>query len=408
MADEGFAMIDAHVIDEVFQGSIEALRASREQVFQIGESGREEMERIRALVEQVSEETRQCIANVDRLEEMSRRSRQRLAKINQDFSAYKDSEIREAYAEAERCLVQLGAAREREEALRRRRDDLTRQLKHLQDILGKADHVVSQVGMALDVLTGNWDKMSESVDGMRDQAALARRIIMAQEEERRRVARDIHDGPAQLLANLVMRVELMEPWLKEADPRMRDDMADLRGVVRDSLHELRRIIFNLRPMALDDLGIAPAVRGYIEVLREQLGLEVDMHIHGRERRLAPAAETALFRVLQEALSNVHRHSGVNRAAVVLEFTAEGVRMSVRDGGEGFDLASVEDRNIGARFGLLNMRERMRLLEGTFRVVTAPGQGTLVTVSLPWSEAASSTELGEGGGTDDGHQSADRG
>src|SRR5690625_5073798 len=173
-------MLDERIINEMFEGSVASLRTTREQVFQIAESGRQEVERLQLLVEQVNRETEECIANVDRLERSSREARQRLAKINVDFSGYSDDEIRQAYAEAERWLVQLGAAREREDALRRRRDDLTRQLKHLEQTLGKADHVVTQVGMALDFLTGNWNKMSESVDGMRDQAAMARRVIMAQ------------------------------------------------------------------------------------------------------------------------------------------------------------------------------------------------------------------------------------
>jgi len=383
------------------------LRTTREQVFQIAESGRQELERLKLLVEQVQAETEECIADVDRLERASREARERLSKINMDFSRYSDDEIRAAYAEAERWLVQLGATREREDALRRRRDDLLRQLRHLEQTLGKAEHVVTQVGMALDFLTGNWTKMSESMDDMRDQAAMARRVILAQEEERRRVARDIHDGPAQLLANLVMRIEMMDQWLDGADERLRSELREVQGVVRDSLQDLRRVIFNLRPMALDDLGLAPAIRGYIEVLRQQMDLDIDLHVLGEERRLAPAAETALFRVLQEAINNAWRHSGERRIRVVLEFAADGVRMSVRDGGQGFEPDILTDGPQGARFGLLNMRERMRLLGGSFRVVTAPGQGTLVAVSLPWSKAAVPEEPTEGG-TDDGDQSSYRG
>lgn len=408
VAEDVAFVLDERIIEDVFQGSIDALRSTREQVFQIGESGRSELERLQQQVNRVTAETQACIVNVDQLERASKQARRRLAQINADFAKYDDEEIRAAYAEAERCLVQLGVAREREEALRQRRDDLARQLRKMQHILGKADQVVTQVGMALDFLTGNWDKMAEQVGGMRDQAGMARQVILAQEEERRRVARDIHDGPAQLLANMVMRVEMMDRWIGRSDEQLRVEMKDMQLVVKDSLHELRRIIFNLRPMALDDLGLAPAIRAYIAGLRDQLQMDVDVHVHGRERRLAPAAETALFRVMQEALHNAHQHSGSKWVGVVLEFAEEGVRMSIRDGGRGFDPKNVYGEEGTSQFGLLNMRERMRLLGGTFRVVSAPGEGTLVMVAVPWSEAGLSMEATEGGVMDDGDQSINRG
>lgn len=408
MGDYAAPSLNEGVIEEVFQGSVDVLRSTRERVFRIAELGRNEINRVRVLVEQVKEETQECIGAVDELEVASRNARFVLGKINLDFSSFTDDEIRSAYIHAERCLVQLSAARERETALRRRRDDLERQLKYLQQVLGKADHIVSQVGIAVDFLTGNVNKMAEHVDGMRDQAAMAQQIIRAQEEERRRVARDIHDGPAQLLANMVMRVDIMEQMIGNGDERLRAEVKGMQGVVKDSLHDLRRIIFDLRPMALDDLGLAPAIRGYVEVLREQFDLNAELFVHGSERRMAPAAETALFRVMQEALNNAYRHSDCRHVSIVLEFSSRGVRLSVRDDGQGFDVKRSQAEDRRPRFGLLNMRERMRLLGGTFRITSSPQQGTLVSVGVPWSVAALQSDTGEGGLTTDGDTSAHSG
>lgn len=406
MDDVVAPILSEDVIEEVFQNSIDVLRSTRERVFRIAELGRQEMERVRNLVEGVEEETRACIQLVDESERASREARSELAKINLNFSLYSHEEIRAAYMHAERCLVRLSQVREREAALRRRRDDLQRQLKHLEQLLGKADHVVSQVGIAVDFLSGNVAKMNHEFGNMRDQAAMARQIIRAQEEERRRVARDIHDGPAQLLANLVLRIQLISGMLDNGDERLQDEVEAMQGVVQESLHDLRRLIFNLRPMALDDLGLAPAIRGYIDVLREHFGIDAQLIVHGAERRMSPAAETALFRVMQEAVNNAHRHGNCRHVSVALEFTSDGVRLSVRDDGRGFDVDEVLSADSRNRFGLINMRERMRLLGGTFRVTSSPQHGTVVSVGIPWSTAALTSVGGEGGLMTDDDTSVD--
>src|SRR5690606_23851027 len=162
--------------------------------------------------------------------------------------------------------------------LRQRRDDLERQLKHIKQVLSKADHVVSQVGVALDFLSGNVDTLAERVQGMRLQAAIASQVIRAQEEERRRVARDIHDGPAQLLGNMALRVELVERMAGEDSDQLHRELRGMQDAIKSSLSDLRRIIFNRRPMALDDLGLVPTLRGYLEMMRDQFGVEAELTV----------------------------------------------------------------------------------------------------------------------------------
>lgn len=393
MSDFSAQPFDERLIEQVFQGSLEALRATREQVFGIAEAGRDELNRLRLLLDQVQEEAAACIALVDELEKKSQQARATLAKINRNFSAFSEVEIREAYATAERRMVELGAAREREKALRQRRDDLERQVKHVQQVLNKADHVVSQVGVALDFLSGNADSLAERVQGMRLQAVIARQVIRAQEEERRRVARDIHDGPAQLLANMALRVELMGRMAGSEPEKMHRELRGMQDAIKGSLSDLRRIIFNLRPMALDDLGLAPALRGYLDLMRDQFGVDAQLTVLGQERRLASTTEIALFRVAQEAISNAHRHSGCRRLAVRLEYSATGIFLMVEDDGEGFDPEQLPDTEVdgGRGFGLLHMRERVRLLQGDFRVDSRPGVGTKVKVHVPWAIAEAGAE-----------------
>lgn len=397
--------VDERLIEQMFQRSLEALRTTREHVFDIAEAVWEEQNRLLQLLEQVKEETERCIELVDRLEAESRAARELLAKINRNFASFTEDEIREAYAVAERRMVELGAAREREKAVRQRRDDLERQLRHIRQVQAKADHVVSQVGVALDFLTGNVESLAQNVRGMRLQAVIAREVIRAQEEERKRVARDIHDGPAQLLANMAVRVDLLERIARKQPEQLRRELRGMRDVVKTSLADLRRIIFNLRPMALDELGLVPTLCSYVDVVREQFGFNVEFSVLGVPRRLSPTVEITLFRVAQEAVNNAQRHSRGQRAVVRLEFGAAGVRLTVEDDGVGFNPEQLPDDLMKGDhgFGLLHMRERLRLLRGEFRIVSAPGQGTKVTALVPWDvavdeagdESAAAVEWAEG-------------
>jgi two-component system sensor histidine kinase DegS len=209
------------------------------------------------------------------------------------------------------------------------------------------------------------------------------RVIKAQEEERRRVARDIHDGPAQMMANAVLQVEIVDKLLDRDPPAAASEMKDLRRIINDSLKDLRRIIFDLRPMILDDLGLAPALRRYTDDFSSRHSLPVKMKVLGVETRIDPIVEVALFRIVQEALHNARKHALASRVVVTLGYGPDAVGVSIEDDGKGFDPTGVS-RNWGQsdKFGLSGMRERAKLFGGSLDVDTAPGEGTKITVRIP--------------------------
>jgi two-component system sensor histidine kinase DegS len=209
------------------------------------------------------------------------------------------------------------------------------------------------------------------------------RVIKAQEEERRRVARDIHDGPAQMMANAVLQVEIVEKLLDRDPPAAASEMKDLRRIINDSLKDLRRIIFDLRPMILDDLGLAPALRRYTDDFSSRHSLPVKMKVLGVETRIDPIVEVALFRIVQEALHNARKHALASRVVVTLGYGPDAVGVSIEDDGKGFDPTGVS-RNWGQsdKFGLSGMRERAKLFGGSLDVYTAPWEGTKITVRIP--------------------------
>jgi len=209
------------------------------------------------------------------------------------------------------------------------------------------------------------------------------RVIKAQEEERRRVARDIHDGPAQMMANAVLQVEIVERLLTQDPSAAASELKDLKRIINDSLNDLRRIIFDLRPMILDDLGLAPALRRYTDDFTSRHSLPVEMKVLGVETRIDPIIEVALFRIVQEALHNARKHALASRVVVTLGYGPDAVGVSIEDNGKGFDPNGVS-RNWGQseKFGLSGMKERAKLFGGSLDVDTAPGEGTKITVRIP--------------------------
>ncbi|MFY9605048.1 MAG: sensor histidine kinase [bacterium] len=374
-------------LDAIIKETIAVIGSSKEMIYDIGEEAREEYRRLEEEVKKLQEETADVIDRVDELEGLEQRARWRLLEVSRDFARYTEDDIRWAYEEAKNIQVELALCREREKLLRQRRDDLERGLRRLEQTVRKAEKLVTQVGVVIDYLEGKLGDLSQQLEGMQQRQQLAAGIIKAQEEERRRVAREIHDGPAQSLANLVFRLEVCEKLLAaERLPELRGELAELKGLIKGSLQEVRKIIFDLRPMALDDLGLVPALRRYLEGLEEREGLVVNLAVFGQEVRLASAVEVGLFRIIQEALHNVSKHARAASARVTLTYGQEQLLLSVRDDGRGFDLREVErGGRAGGHFGLISMRERAELLGGRFEVKSAPGQGTRITVAVPITE-----------------------
>jgi signal transduction histidine kinase len=211
---------------------------------------------------------------------------------------------------------------------------------------------------------------------------LVRRLQVAQEEERRRVAYEIHDGLAQVAAAAHQHLQTFADYHSPESTTGRQALERTVELVQRTVREARRLIAGLRPTVLDDFGLATAIRLEVEALRGE-GWQVTYDEDLSDQRLAPQIETALFRVAQEALTNVRKHAGRARVAVALEQHDDLVRLEVRDWGRGFGALGPQDRpRPGERVGLLSMHERVALLGGHCTVDSQPGSGTQVIAEVP--------------------------
>jgi two-component system sensor histidine kinase DegS len=204
-------------------------------------------------------------------------------------------------------------------------------------------------------------------------------LVNAQETERQRLSRQIHDGPAQALSNFILQTEIAMRLMDVDAAQAREELNNLKTSAMGTFQKVRNFIFELRPMMLDDLGLVPTVRRYADAFKEQAGLDINVTVTGTERRLEPYLEVMLFRAIQELLGNAARHSQANQVKIVLDMGEDRIRVSVDDNGKGFDPDTIQQ---STNLGLKLIRERAEMLGGNFEVDSNIGRGTRISFAVP--------------------------
>ncbi|MFD2214839.1 sensor histidine kinase [Metabacillus endolithicus] len=379
--------IDSNLLDEILDKMIGTVAGSKDEIFIIGEQSRQQYESLVEELVEIKKQVNTVIDEGDKLEVQARLARNRLSQVSKNFKDFSEDEIREAYEKAHKLQVEHSMLQQHEKQLRDRRDDLERRLLGLQEIIERSEALVGQISVVLNYLNSDLRQVGMLLEDAQQKQDFGLRIIEAQEEERKRVSREIHDGPAQMLANVMMRSELIERIYRErgAEEGFKE-IRNLRKNVRNALYEVRRIIYDLRPMALDDLGLIPTLRKYMDTIEEYNGKtkihfqsigEIDGH------RLPPRFEVALFRLAQEAVTNALKHADANEIAVKVEVTCESITMIVKDDGKGFNIKEAKGNKDKKSFGLIGMKERVDLLGGKMTIDSKTGLGTFIMFQVPY-------------------------
>lgn len=221
--------------------------------------------------------------------------------------------------------------------------------------------------------------------------AISERAIDAQEEERVRIARGLHDETAQAISMLIIHLERIDRLIPVGQPELIRLAGEARKLAIRLLEDLRKIIWDLRPSILDDLGLVPAIRWYARSNLEEVGVQVDFSNHTEVLRLPSHLETTLFRVAQEAVSNILRHAEAKRVSIRLSQDLGQICLEIKDDGRGFDVARTADEAVSRKhLGLMGIQERMSLVGGEVEIDSAPGEGTRLQVSAPVPEVTASS------------------
>lgn len=370
---------DPQTLDKIIDKTLDTVGKSREQIFEISEQSRNEYVSLEQELQEVRMKVAEIIDQSDRAEVHARFARNRLAEVSKQFHRYSNEEIRKVYEQANELQVKLALLQQEEQQLRDRRDAIERRLLNLKDTIERAEELVGQMTVVYNFLTGDLRQVGEALEDAREKQAFGLQIIQAQEEERRKLSREIHDGPAQMMANVLLRSELVERIYhdKGIDEALKE-IRDLRKMVKSSLAEVRRIIYDLRPMALDDLGLIPTLKKYVKTFEEHTGIFVDFKHIGKGERFPEHVEIALFRLVQEALQNTRKHAKASHVHVKIEEQKTKFTVVIKDNGKGFDQTEKKEGS----FGLVGMKERVNMLKGQLVIRTKPNDGTTIIISIP--------------------------
>jgi two-component system, NarL family, sensor histidine kinase DegS len=374
---------DSKLLDQILNKMIDTVGISKEEIFQISEKCMGECESITDDLKEVNHMIEKVSGEGEKLEEQVLQARKRLSEVSMHFQQFSETEVRQAYERAHELQMNLMMKRQQVKKLQNRRDELQRRLLGVQETIHRADELLTQISVVKTYLTSDLMEMGQALEDAQLKQDFGLKIIEAQEEERKRLSREIHDGPAQMLANVMMRSDLIERIYRERSvEEATEEMKSFKKMVRSALYEVRRIIYDLRPMALDDLGLIPTLKKYLQTTEEyHKTTKITFSNLGQDRRLYTKYEVSLFRLIQETVNNAIKHANAKEIEVKVDIKNEGITVIVRDDGKGFDLNEVKFQS----FGIIGMKERVDLLDGDILIDSKLGVGTVVIIQIPLAE-----------------------
>lgn len=347
-------------------GSISNLFDANQRDFEI------ELEKSRTELVEISKMLEHSQQEVSKLAQRNASTTAHLQRVQNQFEKMSREEIRSAYDGAldaqQRLFVMRG------------------QVEKLQSDLNHQERYIRFIEQVKQTQTGN-KSPDDQPQGTYSTVDNVEMLIQAQETERQRLSRQMHDGPAQALSNFILQTEIAMR-LFEVDPeKAKDELITLKGSASSTFQKVRDYIFELRPMMLDDLGLSPTIKRYIEATQNQSGIEIHLTLTGVERRFEPYLEVMVFRAIQEFLKNAVRHSQASQINLHLDLGDTNIKVICEDNGKGFDVDGLEEDSF---VGLKLMRERAEMLGGNLGLDSVIGQGTRVTYQVPCVEVAALT------------------
>jgi two-component system sensor histidine kinase DegS len=331
---------------------------------------RRDVEKKQRELQEISMLVEQSQVEVNKLAQRNAAATSRLQQVHGYFDSAPREDIRSAYDSSldiqQRLFVMRGQL-----------EKLQSDQVHLQDYIKQIEIVLETFGGA----------STASQAGEQSNAfGTVEAIIQAQEAERQRLSRQMHDGPAQALSNFILQTEIAMRLFDMNQDQAREELATLKQSATATFQKVRDFIFELRPMMLDDLGLVPTLKRYVEAFKEQNNSDVQLVVSGVERRLESYIEVMIFRAIQELIGNAVRHSQANKVTVHIDITDTRVKVGVEDNGKGFDVDTLLE---GSGMGVKVIKERVEMLGGHVEIDSKIGQGSSITFQIPAGAASQS-------------------
>ena len=383
--------MDDNILNQMLDKTVAIIEDHKAQFFQVYKSLKAEIDSTQKQLIGLQGQTIQSGNLINKLMQQEQQSKQDFAKVSSQPNATED-EIKASYEAVKKAQNALSFEQERWKELGQLGDKTEWRLKHLQSRLKQAEELSLVIGSMLHYLSSRIKSFVYSEYYLQvEEKSQRAQIVQAQEQERHRMARELHDGPAISLENIIMQLDNSA------------NLSDLKTQLNECLDSVRQIMFNLRPLALESLGLTTAVKQLIANLSERNILSTTFTVDGKEIRLPKYIETAAFRIIQESLNNVVRHAGVDTASVRMLYSPSALSILIADEGKGFD----PDENLKRQanilrkidlketaqykvneiancyYGVLSMQERANIIGAELKIISSVGKGTKVHCKIPY-------------------------
>lgn len=375
--------IDISHINVIIKKIIQQIGNSREQILEIVENVRTEYENIKAELAEIRGTIDKVINEVDALEVQDKTMRKKLVEVSKKFGSFNEDEIRSVYEKASDIRIKFIMKENEEKQLRERRDALEIILKKSIKNIDNSEKIINQISIAMAYLEGDILSVLEGAD-KNSEMFIGIKILEAQENERKRISRDIHDGPAQHIANIIMKADICNKIIQKDLEEGLKELSDLKESVKVALKEVRSIIFDLRPMTLDDLGLNKTIEQSVKSISEELNIDVKLKLKPMDTQVESIIQVAVFRIIQEIFNNIKKHSKAKNVEVKLDFGTKYLRLLISDDGIGFDVEETLKRvkSKGNSYGLIGILDRVNQLQGQIHIESLSGAGSVYNVVLP--------------------------
>lgn len=369
-------------INDVLSLVIQDIHKGKERIFNIAENLREQYSQDIRELEYITNKIDELVNEIKKLEYADKNMREKLAEASMNFQ--EDEEVvKKIYDDALDVRVEYLTKQKEEKRLLNKKESLEKTLKSNASNIDEADSVLEQVSVVINYLQGDISNNIEMVEE-NNKIAYSIRFVETQEKERNRIAREIHDGPAQYLASSLMRIDFCKMLLTKNLDEGLAELEDLKTNLKKTLKEVRNIIFDLKPPFLNGVTLVAALEDLMEAFQEECDTEIKMRIRDNDIILDYIVEVAVYRIIQEILSNVKKHAEAEKVEVKLELTKENVHINIKDNGKGFDIDTLLKnlRNSSKSYGITGIYDRVDELGGTIKVNTEINKGTEYKIKLP--------------------------
>lgn len=311
---------------------------------------------------------KQSSAEVERLAQRNAQVNNYIRQLQNNFDTVPREDIREGYEAIVNAQQRLYTMRGQLEKLQSDQ----RNLERLADLQRRLLQVSDSIGVL---------PITRAGENRGDQSNVIR-VIQSEETARQSLVRKMHDGPASSLSNFILQAEICQRFFDSNPDRAKAELNALKTAAASTFGSIKNFIFDLRPMMLDDLGVVPTLRRYVESIQEKHDLSISITVTGIERRLEEHIEVTIFRSVQELLNNAINHGRATQIQVLLDLDQDRILAVVEDNGSGFKVDELLANTIKSTIGLSTLRERIEMLNGDFNLQSSLGQGTRAELSIP--------------------------